>query len=124
MALNLTNVDRQWLAVYVRSNCEQVCARVLREKGYETFVPTTAVNTGRTASGGRQRDAPLFPGYVFCRFDSHARWHILDTPGVIRVVTCGLCYAIVSESEIDAVRRVPRTGCRSTPVGIRWWENQ
>src|SRR5207237_1416625 len=66
-----------WFAISVRPRRERSVARILQSKGYETFVPLYTVRTQ-----ARTTETPLFPGFVFCRFDVHRRLPILVTSGV------------------------------------------
>jgi transcription antitermination factor NusG len=58
---------------------------------------------------------PLFPGYVFCRFDAASRSPILDTPGVVSIVGFGGKPAAISETEIAAIQTVLRSGQQTEP---------
>ena len=60
-------------------------------------------------------DAPLFPGYVFCRFDVLKRLPVLVTPGVIAVVGRGRVPLPVDDSEIAAIQTVVASGYRAEP---------
>jgi transcription antitermination factor NusG len=59
--------------------------------------------------------APLFPGYVFCRFNAHNRLPVLVTPGVLSVVGRGRVPVPVEDAEIDAIQRVVSSGLRAEP---------
>jgi len=59
--------------------------------------------------------APLFPGYVFCRFDVRDRLPILVTPGVIAIVGSGKVPLPVDEGEISAIQAVVSSGFRPEP---------
>jgi transcription antitermination factor NusG len=54
--------------------------------------------------------APLFPGYVFSRFDAQFRMPVLVTPNVRAIVGNGKVPAAISEAELEAVRAVLRNG--------------
>ena len=58
---------------------------------------------------------PLFPGYVFCRFDPQRILPILMTPGVLGVVGFGKVPAPIEEGEIDAIRAVIEAGLPAQP---------
>ena len=55
-------------------------------------------------------DAPLFPGYVFCRFAYADRLRVLNSPGVGSIVGFGKTEVPVDDSEIDAVRTLIASG--------------
>src|SRR5271154_6576052 len=99
--MSLELLGEHWFAVQVRARRERSIASLLTGKGYHTRLPTYACEERR---GGRENHAPLFPGYVFCRFDVHKRLPILITPGVISVVGSGRVPTPVDPSEIDAIQ--------------------
>ena len=77
-----------WYAVRVRSRFEFVTSAVLEEKGYETFLPSYR---SRRAWSDRMKEVeiPLFPGYLFCRFDAADPYRVLNSPGVVNVISVG-----------------------------------
>jgi transcription antitermination factor NusG len=103
-----------WFALRVRSRHENLVAAFLRGKGYEWFLPTYV--SGRQWSDRVKRtELPLFPGYLFCRFNVHERLPILKTPGVISVVGIANNPIPVDEDEIAALRVLVRTGVPREP---------
>jgi transcription termination/antitermination protein NusG len=92
-----------WYALHVRSRFENLVATQLGVKGYETFLPTyTSVR--RWSDRIKSATLPLFPNYVFCRFNVHARLPILVTPGVNFVVATGKMPTPVDDDEIASLR--------------------
>jgi transcription termination/antitermination protein NusG len=99
----------RWYALYVRSRHEKVVESGLRRKGYSAFTPfyrTKRKRVDRIA----EIDVPLFPGYVFCYFDSNARLPILMTPGIVGVVGPGNRPEPVDDTEIASVRTLALSG--------------
>jgi transcription antitermination factor NusG len=94
-----------WFALIVKHQHEKVIARLLRSKGYEEFLPLYAARR-RWSDRTKVAEVPLFPGYVFCRFDWKRRLPILKTPGVTSIVTYGTEPAPVEDAEIDAIQRI------------------
>lgn len=115
-----------WYAIRVRSKFENLAAATLRGKGYEEFLPVYR-SRRRWSDRVKELDLPLFPGYLFCRFDVHSRLlPILTTPGVIAIVSAGKTPVPVSDDEIAAVQAVVRSGLPAMPwpcltVGSRVW---
>ncbi len=105
----------KWYALQVRHNHEKHVAAVLRNKEYEPFLPCYRARhcwTDRTV----EVESPLFPGYVFCRFDpSGRRVPIVTTPGVIRIVGGPSGPIAVDDREIAAVQTVIASGIASRP---------
>jgi transcription antitermination factor NusG len=103
-----------WFVLQVRSRWENTTATLLQGKGLETLLPTYTTKR-RWSDHSKQVEAPLFPGYVFCRFDVHNRLPVLITPGVISVVGRGKIPVAVDESEILAIQTVIRSGIKAEP---------
>ena len=78
-----------WYALRVRPRFEKMVASVLLLKGYEGFLPLY-IRRSRWSDRIKNVELPLFPGYMFCRFDVNKRLPILVTPGVIQVVGIGI----------------------------------
>jgi transcription antitermination factor NusG len=74
----------QWYALRVRSNFDKVVALTLRGKGYSEFLPVYR-KLSRCTDRKKQIELPLFPGYVFSRFDINSQLPILTIPGVVHV---------------------------------------
>lgn len=106
--------DVSWFALSTRRNREKNVAEILKGKGYEGFLPT--YRTSRKWSDRyKELELPLFPGYVFCRFDPLRRLPILTTPGVILVVGNGRVPIPVEDSEIEALKRISRSHLQAEP---------
>jgi len=70
-----------WYALQVRSRYEKIVASTLLSKGYEGFLPLYSQRR-RWSDRMKELELPLFPGYLFCRFDVNKRLPILVTPGL------------------------------------------
>jgi len=104
----------KWFALQVRTRWECSTESLLVGKGLETFLPKY---TNRVRRNGRLKDiqSPLFPGYVFCRFDPQDRLPILVTPGVISVVSRGRLPIPLEDSELAAVRTIVQSNLPVQP---------
>src|SRR5262245_45652712 len=103
-----------WYALHVRSRFEKVVSRNLRGKGYDEFLPLYR-RPSRWSDRIKEIELPLFPGYVFCRFNPLDRLPILTIPGVNSVVGIGKNLIHVEESELNAVRDVLKSGSFCEP---------
>jgi transcription antitermination factor NusG len=103
-----------WYALYIRTRFEKVVARNLRGKGYEEFLPLYRC-TSRWSDRLKQIELPLFPGYVFCRFNPFDRLPVLTIPGVKGIVGFGKDFIPVDEGELNAIRGVLRNGTHCEP---------
>ncbi len=105
---------QRWYALQVRTRWEGSTALLLSGKGYETLLPTYKAKK-RWSGKPKEFNVPLFPGYVFCRFDAQKRLPVLVTPGVISVVACSKVPLPVDEGEIAALQTVVATGLLAEP---------
>jgi len=92
-----------WYALRVKPRCEKAVADALGGKGYEEFLPLHRERR-RWSDRVVSVELPLFPGYVFCRFDAQRRLSILTTPGVLFVVSAGKLPVPVDDQEVAALR--------------------
>ena len=98
-----------WYALYVRSRHEKVVESGLRGKGYAAFSPFYRTKRKRV-DRITEIDVPLFPGYVFCHFDSHKRLPILTTPGIVGLVGPRNRPQPVDDLEIASIRTIALSG--------------
>jgi transcription antitermination factor NusG len=104
-----------WYAIRIKSKFENLASASLRGKGYEEFLPVYH-SRRRWSDRVKELDLPLFPGYLFCRFDVQGRLlPILTTPGVVSIVSAGKTPIPVSAGEIAAVQAVVRSGLPAMP---------
>jgi transcription antitermination factor NusG len=103
-----------WFALQVRTRHETAIAGFLEAKGYEQFVPLYEFRK-RWSDRIKVTEAPLFPGYLFCRFDPQYRLPILKTPGVIQIVGYNRIPAPIDEMEIDAIQTLVASGLQTQP---------
>ena len=103
-----------WFALQIRSRWEGTTAALLRGKGLETLMPTYTTKR-KWSDRFKVVESPLFPGYVFCRFDVHNRLPVLITPGVISVVGRGKTPVAVDEAEILAIQAAIGSGIHMEP---------
>jgi transcription antitermination factor NusG len=89
-------------------------AAQLKGQGYECFLPLYK-SERRWSDRVKEIDQPLFPGYLFCRFDLHNRGPLLMTPGVQQLVGIGRTPTAVPENEVESVRQALASGLPSQP---------
>lgn len=104
-AIDTVPEQSPWFALYVRAKGEKTVSDLLRRRGYEVFLPTYRV-VRRWSDRTVELDFPLFPGYIFSRFDVYRRLPILQTPGVIQIVGRGRQPLPIPEQEMESVRRL------------------
>jgi transcription antitermination factor NusG len=106
--------ETQWHALYVRSRHEKTVWAQLDAKAQEVFLPLYC-SKHIWADRLKTVHLPLFPGYVFARFDISKRSSVLATSGVIDVVRIGPHPAAIDPSVIEAIRSVVNSPLRAEP---------
>lgn len=62
-----------------------------------------------------QAHEPLFPGYLFCRFDPNRRLEVLQTSTVIDVLRVGRVPAPLCEEEVEALLQAESANLHREP---------
>ena len=104
----------QWYALALRTRFEKVVALHLRGKGYEAYLPTYR-SRRHWSDRIKEIELPLFPGYIFCKFDVTDRLPVLVIPGVRSIVSFGGEPMPVPETEIISVQRIVNSGLHYGP---------
>ena len=118
VSIEKTNAQ-SWFALGVTARHEKAVTRVLGHKGFETFLPLQT-QRHQYASRIREFELPLFPGYLFCRFDPALRLPIVSTPGVLQVVGAGRTPIPVGENEITSLRKAVQARIPMSP--FPYWQ--
>jgi transcription antitermination factor NusG len=110
----ITDDGRSWFAVRTKTTHEKRVASLLGYQEYECFLP---VYTSRRRWSDRIKEVelPLFPGYVFCRLDIHARGPVLMTPSVMDIAGIAGKPIAIDDDEIGAIQRIHRSGLGAAP---------
>jgi transcription antitermination factor NusG len=92
-----------WFALQTRPRNEKQVERLLTHKGYECCLP---MYRQRRQWSDRvvEVELPLFPAYIFCRFNSSAIGKAISTPGVARIVGFGGQPTEVAIEEIEPLQ--------------------
>ena len=100
-----------WYAVSTKPLQEKLAAQNMRRLGVETFLPQLKRN--KSVLGKRRTViGPLFPGYLFARFDMDTHYRAVNyTRGVRKVVTFGSVPAKVDDEMIESVKEKLVDGC-------------
>ena len=92
-----------WYAIWTRSRHEKHVRDQLSQKHVDVFLPTIT-RWSRWKDRKKKIDWPLFPGYVFARFDPIDRLPILKCDGVVTIVGTEGLPSPIPEVEIDGIR--------------------
>ena len=107
-----------WYAIQTRSNFERRVCSELADRGVESYC--AAFREGRQwADRKKIIERPLFPGYVFARFEdcSEARLRVQKTAGAVRILGNQNRIEPVPEIEIESIRKMleSKRGCMPHP---------
>src|SRR6266436_5154221 len=103
-----------WYALCVRSKYEKRVADALSSKGYDCLLPIYREKR-KWSDRTKILELPLFPGYVFSRFDVEVRLPILTTPGVLTVAGIGKIPQPLDANEVEQIRQVTAVGAPAQP---------
>src|SRR5271156_4658439 len=113
-ALTERSVQHPWFALQVRTRHELGVADYLCGQDYEWLLPLYKCRK-RWSDRIKEVETPLFPGYLFCRFNPQDRLPILKTPGVIQIVGFKTGPAVVDEAEIRSIQTLVAAGVPHQP---------
>ncbi len=103
-----------WYALQVRSRKENYVASQILGKGFECLLPTYK-SLRQWSDRKKELEQPLFPGYLFCRFDFQERRPLITIPGVLQILGNGRVGIPVSDDEINALRLAVSSGMPKQP---------
>jgi len=104
-----------WYALRVRARHEELVASALTHKGYEILLPQYRC-LKQWSDRIKAAQLPLFPGYLFGRFDINHRLPLLVTPGVLHIVSVGREFIPVDPDEMAAIERLVASGAPAEPT--------
>ncbi len=114
MEIEQTPTSLGWFAAQVKPKHEQNVSKILEYKGLEAFVPLYKARR-QWSDRTRELHLPLFPGYVFCKFNPSRLGPVLSTPGIYDVVRFGRNLASLDPDEIFALQKLVHSGLASEP---------
>jgi transcriptional antiterminator NusG len=108
----ITETDRNWYALYVKSRHEVIVESELRRKEIDAFLPSVKIPR-QWKDRKKFVDFPLFPGYLFVYLRERPEEYVnvLRTRGAVRIISSKAgCPARVSSEEIDSLRLIIESG--------------
>jgi transcriptional antiterminator NusG len=105
----------RWFAIRTSPRWEARTSSELTERGLETYLPVCRVKH-RWSDRIKIVDQPLFPAYLFGRFQLDDRVRVLQVPGVRQILGIGSLPAPISEGELANLR----TLVAANPVMVPW----
>ena len=97
-------MSKEWFILQFKSNSHHLATKNLNRQGFETFLPLHDT-TSRKLSRFINISKPLFPGYMFIRFNkTESEWHkINNTLGVSRLITFNSILKSIPTTFVDSL---------------------
>ena len=110
-------MSKEWFILQFKSNSHHKAEKNLNQQGFETFLPLYNT-TSRNLSRFRNTSKPLFPGYMFIKFDrAESKWHkINNTYGVSRLITFRSILKSIPTTFVDSLMRRYDSSDKLIPV--------
>jgi transcription antitermination factor NusG len=113
-ALPSGQLEMKWYAAYTSANHEKKVREQLELRRVESFLPL--YESVRRWKDRRMRlQLPLFPGYVFAQLAPQDRLHVLQVPGLVRLVGFNGHPTPLPDEEIEVLRRGLASGVLAEP---------
>ena len=99
-------MSKEWFILQFKPNSHHQASKNLNQQGFETFLPLHDT-TSRKLSRFINTSKPLFPGYMFIRFDkAESEWHkVNNTYGVSRLITFNSVLKSIPTSFVDSLMK-------------------
>ena len=97
-------MSKEWFILQFKSNSHYQAKKNLTRQGFEVFLPLHDT-TSRKLSRFINTSKPLFPGYMFIRFNrAESKWYkINNTYGVSRLITFNSILKSIPTSFVDSL---------------------
>ena len=103
IAQSLPETAASWLALTVKPQHELASARALHVRDIESYAPVFSERR-RWSDRFKVVTVPLFPGYVFARFEQSRRTTALQCHGIRSIVQFGPEPAQIPDSDMESIR--------------------
>ena len=110
-------MSKEWFILQFKPNSHHLAAKNLTQQGFEVFLPLHDT-TSRKLSRFINTSKPLFPGYMFIKFDrTEPEWHkINNTYGVSRLITFNSILKSIPTSLVDSLMKQYDLLGKSLPI--------
>lgn len=92
-----------WYALYTKPRTEKKVVERLLAKGCQVFAPMET-KVKQWSDRKKKVEEPFFKSYVFVQFEAHQKYQVLNTPGVVSLVTWLGKPAQIRNEELQAIR--------------------
>ena len=109
--------SKLWYAVYTVVRHEKAVNSSFLKNNIETFLPLREV-VSQWKDRRKKVLIPLFPGYIFVRIFDSDSWSILsilNTRGVVRILSSNGSFLAVPTQQIDSVKRLVEANVEYDP---------
>ena len=106
--------DHYWLVCHTKPRCEKKFAALMKAEQFEHYLALIQ-SVRRYAQQTKKFTKPLFPGYVFCRFDVDRRLRVVTSPNITSIVGVGKKPFPVADEEIQAIQTMVASGLPLEP---------
>jgi transcriptional antiterminator NusG len=103
-----------WFALYTRSRHEKSVAKHLEDKRIEVFLPLRTL-IRRWKDRRKEIDFPLFGGYVFVRIFPPQKISVLQTAGVVNILSDTRGPVPIPEEQIEGIQKLVHSGLKYDP---------
>jgi transcriptional antiterminator RfaH len=99
-------MSKEWFILQFKPNSHHQASKNLNRQGFETFLPLYDT-TSRKLSRFVNTSKPLFPGYMFIKFDrTESEWQkINNTYGVSRLITFNSLLKSIPTKFVDSLMK-------------------
>lgn len=97
--------DKKWHAIYTKARCEKKVLDQLRLRKIEAYLPLRT-EVHQWSDRKKKIYIPIISSYVFVRISPDERKNIYPISGFVNFVTYRNEIAVISEREMEAMRRV------------------
>ena len=99
-------MSKEWFILQFKPNSHHQAIKNLTQQGFEVFLPLHDT-TSRKLSRFINTSKPLFPGYMFIRFNrAESKWHkINNTYGVSRLITFNSILKSIPTSFVESLMK-------------------
>lgn len=108
------NAQMLWYALRVRTKCEKVAESALIQRDIVNYLPLYRTIT-QWSDRVKTNFVPLFPGYIFAKFDRQKLYSLSTIPDFMYIVGRGNVPEPLDELEITAVKQLVSMGTGIVP---------
>jgi len=99
------DTDLHWVTFNTKPRAEKKVNELLIRNGFEPYLPLQR-SLHKWHDRKKWVETPLFNSYIFVHIRLNQLYHVLEQPGITRYVRFGDEIAVISETEIDTLRRL------------------